>query len=89
MTNYLITGELRDSLIGLIILLQNNAETTYHKYSDTYTHRILLENGKELRLPFLTELQTDLQNLDQVIETNEYNSQAEELLLIAKEMGLL
>ena len=88
MTEYLISEELRDSLIGLLILLQQNAETTYHKYSDSYTHRLLLENGKELKLPFLSEIQTDLENLDQVIETNEYNAKAEELILIAKEMGL-
>lgn len=89
MTEYLISEELRDSLIGLLILLQQNAETTYHKYSDSYTHRLLLENGKELKLPFLSEIQTDLENLDQVIETNEYNAKAEELILIAKELGLL
>ena len=89
MTEYLISEELRDSLIGLLILLQQNAETTYHKHSDSYTHRLLLENGKELKLPFLSEIQTDLENLDQVIETNEYNAKAEELILIAKELGLL
>ena len=88
MTEYLISEELRDSLIGLLILLQQNAETTYHKYSDSYTHRLLLENGKELKLPFLSEIQTDLENLEEIIETNEYNAKAEELILIAKEMGL-
>lgn len=87
--NYIITGELRDSLIGLLILLQKNAEPVYHKYSDSYTHRLILENGRELKLPFLAEIQTDLENLDQVLENDEYEAKAEELLFIAKEMGLL
>lgn len=89
MSDYLIDGELRDSLIGLLILLQKHSEKTYHKYSDSYTNRILLADGKELKLPCLSDLQTDLENLDEVIETTEYDSRAEELLLIAKEMGLL
>ena len=55
----------------------------------SYTNRIILDNGKELKLPYLSDLQTDLENLDEVIETTEYDSKAEELLLIAKEMGLL
>lgn len=87
MTEYLISEELRDSLIGLLILLQKNAETTYHKYSDSYTHKLILDNGKTLKLPFLAELQTDLENLEQVIETQEYDAKAEELLLVAKELG--
>ena len=33
MTEYLISEELRDSIIGLLILLQKNSEKTYHKYS--------------------------------------------------------
>lgn len=86
--NYIITGELRDSLIGLLILLQKNAEPVYHKYSDSYTHRLILEDGRELKLPFLAEIQTDLENLDQVLENDEYEAKAEELLFIAKEMGL-
>ena len=89
MTEYLISEELRDSLIGLLILLQKHSEKTYHKYSMSYTNRIILDNGKELKLPYLSDLQTDLENLDEVIETTEYDSKAEELLLIAKEMGLL
>ena len=89
MEQYIITGELRDSIIGLLILLQRSAEPVYHKYSDSYTHRLILENGRELKLPFLPEIQTDLENLDQVIETNEYDAKAEELLFIAKDMGLL
>ena len=89
MEQYIINGELRDSLIGLLILLQRNAESVYHKYSDSYTHRLILEDGRELKLPFLAEIQKDLENLDQVIETEEYEAKAEELLFIAKEMGLL
>ena len=89
MTEYLISEELRDSLIGLLILLQKHSEKTYHKYSMSYTNRIILDNGKELKLPYLSDLQTDLENLDEIIETTEYDSKAEELLLIAKEMGLL
>ena len=89
MTEYLISEELRDSIIGLLILLQKHSEKTYHKYSGSYTNRILLADSKELKLPYLKDLQEDLQQLDKVIETTEYNSRAEELLLIAKEMGLL
>ena len=89
MTEYLISEELRDSIIGLLILLQKHSEKTYHKYSGSYTNRIILDNGKELKLPYLSDLQTDLENLDEVIETGEYDSRAEELLLITKEMGLL
>lgn len=89
MTEYLISEELRDSIIGLLILLQKHSEKQYHKYSGSYTNRILLDDGTELKLPYLSDLQTDLENLDEVIETTEYDSRAEELLLIAKEMGLL
>ena len=89
MSDYILDGELRDSLIGLLILLQKHSEKQYHKYSGSYTNRIILDNGKELKLPYLSDLQTDLENLDEVIETGEYNNRAEELLLIAKEMGLL
>ena len=89
MTEYLISEELRDSIIGLLILLQKHSEKDYQKFSDSYTNRLLLANGKELKLPYLSGLQTDLENLEGVIETTEYDSRAEELLLIAKEMGLL
>ena len=89
MSDYIIDGELRDSLIGLLILLQKYSEKDYQKFSDSYTNRLLLANGKELKLPYLSDLQNDLENLDEVIETGEYDSRAEELLLIAKEMGLL
>lgn len=89
MNEYLISEELRDSIIGLLILLQKHSEKDYQKFSDSYTNRLLLANGKELKLSCLSDLQTDLENLDEVIETGEYDSKAEELLLIAKEMGLL
>ena len=89
MTEYLISEELRDSIIGLLILLQKYSEKDYHRFSDSYTNRLLLANGKELKLPYLSDLQNDLENLDEVIETGEYDSRAEELLLIAKELGLL
>ena len=89
MTEYLISEELRDSIIGLLILLQKHSEKDYHRFSGSYTNRILLADSKELKLPYLSNLQTDLENLDEIIETTEYDSKAEELLLIAKEMGLL
>ena len=89
MSDYIIDGELRDNLIGLLVLLQKHSEKDYQKFSDSYTNRLLLANGKELKLPYLSDLQNDLENLDEVIETGEYDSRAEELLLIAKEMGLL
>lgn len=89
MSDYIIDGELRDNLIGLLVLLQKHSEKDYQKFSGSYTNRLILDNGKELKLPCLSDLQTDLENLDEVIETTEYDSRAEELVLIAKEMGLL
>lgn len=88
MKEYIIDEELRDNLIGLLILLQKVSEKTYHKYSNKYSHRIILDNGKEIKLPILKELQSQLENLEEIIETNEYNAKAEELLMIAKEMKL-
>ena len=89
MSDYIIDSELRDSLIGLLILLQKHSEKTYHKYSNSYTNRIILDNGKELKMPYLSDLQTDLENLDEVIETTEYDAKAEEFIMIAKQMGIL
>ena len=89
MSDYIIDGELRDNLIGLLILLKKHSEKDYQKFSDSYTNRLLLANGKELKLPYLSDLQTDLENLDEVIETGEYDSRAEEFIMIAKELGLL
>ena len=89
MTEYLISEELRDDLIGLILLLQLNSERIYHKYSGKSSYRIIKDTGEEIKLPFLYDLKKDLEELDEVIETTEYDSRAEELVLIAKEMGLL
>lgn len=89
MSDYIIDSGLRDSLIGLLILLQKHSEKDYHRFSGSYTNRLLLDNGKELKLSCLSDLQTDLENLDEVIETGEYDSKAEEFIMIAKEMGLL
>jgi len=89
MTEYLISEELRDSLIGLLILLQKHSEKDYHRFSGSYTNRILLADGKELKLPFLADLQKELQELDEVIETGEYDAKAEEFILIAKQLGIL
>ena len=89
MSDYIIDGELRDNLIGLLVLLKKHSEKDYQKFSDSYTNRLLLANGKELKLPYLSDLQTDLENLDEVIETGEYDSRAEEFIMIAKELGLL
>ena len=87
MTEYLISEELRNSIIGLLILLQKNSEKQYHKYSGSYTNRLLLADNKELKLPYLSELQTDLETLPEVIEEKEYDSKVEELLLIAKDLN--
>lgn len=89
MTEYLISEELRDALIGLLILLQKHSEKDYHRFSGSYTNRILLADGTELKLPYLADLQKELQELDEIIETGEYDAKAEEFILIAKEMGLL
>ena len=89
MTEYLISEELRDALIGLILLLQKHSEKDYQKFSGSYTNRLLLDNGKELKLPYLSDLQADLENLDEVIETGEYDAKAEEFIMIAKQMGIL
>lgn len=89
MTEYLISEELRDALIGLILLLQLNSERIYHKYSGKSSYRIIKDTGEEIKLPFLYDLKKDLEELDEVIETGEYDSKAEEFIMIAKEMGLL
>ena len=89
MTEYLISEELRDSIIGLLILLQKHSEKDYHRFSGSYTNRLLLADGKELKLPYLADLQKELQELDEIIETGEYDSKAEEFILIAKQLGIL
>lgn len=87
--SYVISDELRETLLVIIDLLQQHSSKRYWKNSDKYSDELRLENGTTLPLPFLSEIQTDLQQAEKVIETNEYVAQAEELLLIAKEMGLL
>lgn len=52
--SYIISKELRDSLIGLIILIQ----------SITEDECVLLKDGKIYRFPFLEELKRDLYELD-------------------------
>ena len=89
MTEYLISEELRDALIGLILLLQLNSERIYHKHSGKSSYRIIKDNGEEIKLPFLYDLKRDLEELPRVIAEEEYDAKAEELLLIAREMGLL
>ena len=89
MSKYIIDGELRDSLVGLITLLQRDSERIYHKNTGKSSYRIITDDGKEIKLPFLKELELDLRNLEQVIAEETYNAKAEEILLIAKEMGLL
>ena len=89
MTGYLISEELRDALIGLILLLQLNSERIYHKHSGKSSYRIIKDTGEEIKLPFLYDLKRDLEELPRVIAEEEYDSRAEELLLIAKEIGLL
>ncbi len=88
MTEYLISEELRDALIGLITLLQLNSERIFHKYSGKSSYRILKDDGKEIKLPFLFDLKRDLEELPRVIEEKEYDARAEELILMAKELGL-
>lgn len=89
MTEYLISEELRDALIGLILLLQLNSERIYHKYSGKSSYRIIKDTGEEIKLPFLYDLKRDLEELPPVLDKKEYDAKAEELILIAKEMGLL
>ena len=80
MTEYLISEELRDALIGLILLLQLNSERIYQKHSGKSSYRIIKDTGEEIKLPFLYDLKKDLEELD---------AKAEEFIMIAKEMGLL
>ena len=89
MTEYQISEELRDALIGLILLLQLNSERIYHKHRGKSSYRIIKDTGEEIKLPFLYDLKKDLEELDEVIETNEYNAKAEEFIMIAKQMGIL
>ena len=89
MTEYLISEELRDALIGLILLLQLNSERIYHKHSGKSSYRIIKDTGEEIKLPFLYDLKRDLEELPRVIAEEEYDAKAEEFILIAKELGIL
>ena len=52
---YIISEDLRDVLIGLIIVIQNAS------YDD-----IWLKNGKIIKVPYLKEIKKDLYNLDKL-----------------------
>ena len=86
---YIIDKELRDALIGLILLLQLNSEKIYHHKTGRSSYRILKDTGEEIKLPFLYDLKRDLEELEEVIAEEEYDNRAEELLYYAKEIGLL
>lgn len=89
MSKYIIDGELRDALIGLITLLQLNSERIFHKKTGKSSYRIIKDDGKEIKLPFLYDLKRDLEELPKVIEEKEYDAKAEEFIMIAKQMGIL
>lgn len=54
--NYIIDEDLRDSLIGLIKLIQKATENEY----------LFLKNGKVYRFPYLDKIVKDLYELDGV-----------------------
>lgn len=89
MSKYIIDGELRDALLGLILLLQLNSERIYHKYSGRSSYRILTDTGEEIKLPFLFDMKKDLEDLEELIEESEYDSKVEELLYVARELKML
>ena len=74
MTKYVIDEELKDELIILLDLLQRRVITDFSIKGENYK---------------LSEIQTKLENAEPVIEEKEYDASVEELILIAKEMGLL
>lgn len=53
---YIISEDLRDVLIGLIIVIQNAS----------YDDKIWLKNGKIIKVPYLKEIKKDLYNLDKL-----------------------
>lgn len=53
---YAISEDMRDVLIGLIILIENVS----------VDERIWLKNGKVVRVPYLKKIKKDLYNLDKV-----------------------
>lgn len=85
---YIITKELRDTLLVILQILEENTTKNYHKYSDKYSDELLLENGKSIKLPFLKQMKEDLQGLEPVIRNKEYDSRIEEMIMVAKELGL-
>lgn len=52
--NYIIDERLRDSLIGLIIIVEKASEND----------KLILYDGKIFNVPFLNEMKTDLKNLE-------------------------
>lgn len=54
--SYIIKEELRDSLIGLIILLKKATENDY----------LFLKNGKVYKFPYLKELINELEELNEI-----------------------
>ena len=86
---YIITEELRETLLNIIKLLQKHSSKRYWRNTDKYSNELRLEDGNIVPLPFLSEIQSDLQDAETVIEEKEYDARAEELIYYAKEMGLL
>lgn len=74
MTKYVIDNETREKLLKLLEFLQNHIMINYSF------------KGEQIKL---SEIQTDLEQAEEVIEESNYDAKAEEFILIAKEMGLL
>lgn len=53
---YIIDEELRDSLIGLIIIIQNASDKD----------RLFLSDGRIFRVPYLSKMKKDLYDLKKV-----------------------
>lgn len=53
------------------------------------TKYVINEETRERILELIKEIQTLLENAEPVIEEKEYDASVEEMILIAKEMGLL
>ena len=69
--------------------MQLNSERIYHKHSGKSSYRIIKDTGEEIKLPFLYDLKKDLEELDEVIETTEYDNKVEELVYVARELKIL
>lgn len=52
--DYIIKEDLRDSLIGLIIIIEKASEDD----------KLILSDGKIFNVPFLNEMKNDLKNLE-------------------------